>query len=302
MHISDGILEPQWVLFWSIISALFIAFGLRIINKRIREDPSYLPRISLIGAVIFVISVWHIPVPVTGSSSHPVGTPLAAIVIGPFAAVVISAIALFFQAFVAHGGLTTLGANTFSMGVAGAFGGYLVYRLLKNVSPLWFSAGMAGLCGSILTYLVTALQLALSLNPDNVIYYWELYSLGFIPTQLPLAAAEFALTGYALKYIKRTGAHVIDTTGGTDGFAKTAFILMIVIGSLIAAGAYIGYMGGGDMAGVDGTVEANAAKDVVSDSIGIRLMERFGEPAGFALVGITGGLVTGYFWKTGRKT
>ncbi|MBU4454853.1 MAG: energy-coupling factor ABC transporter permease, partial [Euryarchaeota archaeon] len=98
----------------------------------------------------------------------------------------------FFQAFVAHGGLTTLDANTFSMGIVGAFGGYLVYRLLKNVSPLWFSAGMAGLCGSILTYLATALQLALSLNPDNVMYYWELYSLGFIPTQFPLAAAEFA--------------------------------------------------------------------------------------------------------------
>ncbi len=302
MHISDGILEPQWVLFWFAISALFIALGLRIINKRIREDPSYLPRISLIGAVVFVISVWHIPVPVTGSSSHPVGTPLAAIVIGPFATVVISAIALFLQAFVAHGGLTTIGANMFSMGIVGAFGGYLVYRLLKNVSPLWFSAGMAGLCGSILTYLATALQLALSLNPDNVMYYWKLYSLGFIPTQLPLAIGEFALTGYAIKYINQTGAQVIDTARSPDRFAKTAIAMMIVIASLIAAGAYIGYMGGGDMAGVDGTVEANAAPDVVSEGIGVRLMERFGEPVGFALVGITGGLVTGYFWKTGRKT
>jgi len=214
---------------------------------------------------------------------------------------VISAIALFFQVFVAHGGLTTLGANTFSMGVVGGFGGYIVYRFLKNVSPLWFSAGMAGLFGSILTYLATALQLALSLNPDNVMYYWELYSLGFIPTQLPLAAAEFALTGYALKYINQTGAQVIDTKGSPNRFAKTAFVLMIVIVSLIAAGAYIGYIGGRDMAGIDGIVETNAAKNVVSDGIGVRLMERFGEPAGFALVGITGGLVTGYFWKTGRK-
>lgn len=301
MHISDGILTPQWVLFWFVISALFVALGLRIINKRIREDPSYLPRISLIGAVVFVISVWHIPVPVTGSSSHPVGTPLAAIVIGPFATVVISAIALFFQAFAAHGGLTTIGANTFSMGITGAFGGYIVYRLLKNVSPLWFSAGMAGLCGSILTYLATALQLALSLNPDNVMYYWKLYSLGFIPTQLPLAVGEFALTGYAIKYINQTGAQVIDTARSPDRFAKTAIAIMIVIASLIAAGAYIGYMGGGDMAGVDGTVEANAAPDVVSEGIGVRLMERFGEPVGFALVGITGGLVTGFFWKSWRR-
>lgn len=302
MHISDGILEPKWILFWFVISAIFIALGLRIINKRIAADPSYLPRISLIGAVVFVISVWHIPVPVTGSSSHPVGTPLASIIIGPFATVVISAISLFFQSFVAHGGLTTIGANTFSMGIAGAFGGYFVYRLLKNVSPLWFSAGMAGFSGSILTYLATALELALSLNPGNVMHYWKLYSLGFIPTQLPLAFAEFALTGFTIKYISETKAEVMNTTGSTDKFTKTALVCMILITAIIAAGAYIGFLKGDELSGIDGTVEALAAPAAVSTGIGVRLMARLGEPLGFALVGITGGLVTGYFWNCWRKT
>ncbi len=302
MHISDGILEPQWILFWFAVSAIFIALGLRMINNRIRDDPSYLPRISLIGAVVFVISVWHIPVPVTGSSSHPVGTPLAAIIIGPFATVVISAIALFFQAFVAHGGLTTIGANTFSMGVVGALGGYLVYRLLKNISPLWFSAGMAGLAGSILTYLTTALQLALSLNPGNVLYYWKLYSIGFIPTQLPLAFAEFVFTGYVVKYISDTKKEVIDNKACcADTFTKTALVVMILMVSVIAAGAYLGYLKGGNMAGIDGTVESLAAPSAVSGGIGVRLMARLGEPLGFALVGITGGLVTGYYWNFWRK-
>lgn len=302
IHISDGILEPQWILFWYAVSAIFIASGLRIINKRIASDPSYLPRISLIGAVVFVISVWHIPVPVTGSSSHPVGTPLAAILIGPFATTIVSSIALFFQAFVAHGGLTTIGANTFSMGIMGAFGGYFVYRLLKNFTPLWFSAGMAGFAGSILTYLTTALQLAFSLNPDNVTYYWKLYSLGFIPTQLPLAFAEFALTAYAIKYISRTKQELIGAAGhGKDNFTKTALLLMVVIASVIAMGAYVGYLKGGDMAGVDGIVEARAAPGVNPDGIGTRLMARFGEPLGFAFVGITGGLVTGYYWNAWRK-
>lgn len=301
MHISDGILEPQWILFWFVISAIFVALGLRIINKRIKNEPAYLPRISLIGAVVFVISVWHIPVPVTGSSSHPVGTPLAAIIIGPFATVVISSIALFFQAFIAHGGLTTLGANTFSMGIVGAFGGYLVYRLLKNLSPLWFSAGMAGLVGSILTYITTALQLALSLNSENVMYYWKLYSLGFIPTQLPLAFAEFAFTGYVIQYISETKKELIGKANGMDRFTKAALILMILITSVIAAGAYIGYLRGGDMAGVDSTVEGLAAPDAISSGIGVRLMARFGEPLGFAFVGITAGLVTGYFWTELRR-
>ncbi|MCZ7356049.1 MAG: energy-coupling factor ABC transporter permease [Candidatus Methanoperedens sp.] len=297
MHISDGILEPQWIVFWFIISAIFIALGLRMINKRIAADPSYLPRISLIGAVVFVISVWHIPVPVTGSSSHPVGTPLASIIIGPFATVVISAIALFFQAFIGHGGLTTIGANTFSMGVVGAFGGYFVYRILKNISPLWFSAGMAGLVGSILTYVTTALELALSLNPDNVFHFWKLYSMGFIPTQLPLSISEFAFTAYVIKYVFETRAEVLSGDGSRiDRFTKTALALMIIIASVIAAGAYFGYLKGGNMSGTDGSVESLAAPSAYVTGIGVRLMSRLGEPLGFVFVGITGGLVTGYFW------
>ena len=304
IHISDGILEPQWTLFWYAISAIFIALGMRMINKRISSDPSYLPRISLIGAVVFVISVWHIPVPVTGSSSHPVGTPLAAIIIGPFATVVISAIAIFFQTFVGHGGLTTIGANTFSMGIVGTFSGYIVYRMLKNISPLWFSAGMAGFVGSILTYITAALELALSLNPGNVVHYWKLYAMGFIPTQLPLCVAEFAFTGYVIKYISETKPEVVAPADiRLDRFTKTALVLMILITSMLAISAYIGYLRGSDMAGTDGTVGVLAAQGAISNGIGVRLMARFGEPIGFGSVGIIGGLVTGYYWNAlrGRK-
>lgn len=302
LHISDGILEPEWIFFWYVVSILFIALGLRIINKRIKADPVYLPRLSLIGAVVFVISVWHIPVPITGSSSHPVGTPLASIIIGPFAAVVISAIALFFQAFIAHGGLTTIGTNTFSMGIVGAFGGYFVYRLLKNISPLWICAGAAGLVGSILTYMATALQLALSLNPENVIYYWKLYSLGFIPTQLPLAFAEFAFTAYVIKYISETGGmENIQSGCPLDRFTISALLLMVSITSIIAIGAYVGYLGGANMAGTDSTVESRVAPAASPGGIGARLMSVIGEPLGFALVGITGGLFTGYFWSELRR-
>jgi len=296
MHISDGILKPEWVFFWFLITAIFVALGLRIINKRIKEDPVILPRIALLGAVVFVISVWHIPVPVTGSSSHPVGTPMSSIIIGPFATVVISAIALFFQSFVAHGGLTTIGANTFSMGIVGTFGGYFVYRSLKNIFPIWFCAGMAGLIGSILTYITTALQLALSLNPENVIYYWKLYSMGFIPTQIPLAFAEFAFTAYVIKYISQTcSIEQTNISCPLDRFTKIALLLMFSIISIIAIAAYIGYLDGEDMAGIDGIVEKQAAPSASSDGIGIRLMGILGEPLGFALVGITGGLFTGYF-------
>lgn len=158
--------------------------------------------LALLGAAIFVISVWHIPVPVTGSCSHPTGTPLAAMIVGPFATVIISSIALFFQVFLGHGGLTTLGANIMSMAIIGTFTGYFTFRAMRKIgASIWLSAGLGGLVGDLMTYVIAALELALSNNPSNVVTYWGVYALGFLPTQIPLAILEFGFTAVAIQYI-----------------------------------------------------------------------------------------------------
>ena len=134
MHIEDGILEPKWWISWYIVAALFIIPGLIEIKRRVQENLAYKPFLAMVGVAVFVISAMHLPVPVTGSCSHPCGTPLAAIIVGPFATVVLSVIALFFQAvFFAHGGITTIGANTFSMGICGCFAGYFSWKLLRSL-------------------------------------------------------------------------------------------------------------------------------------------------------------------------
>ena len=74
---------------------------------------------------MFVISCVPIPVPFTGTSSHPCGTGIAAVILGPAVTTVVAAIALLLQAlFLGDGGLTTLGANAFAMGVVGAYAGW----------------------------------------------------------------------------------------------------------------------------------------------------------------------------------
>lgn len=202
MHIMDGILSPQWVVLWFTVAIPFLLVGVVKIVRRRREDPTYVPILALMGATVFIMSVWHIPVPVTGSCSHPCGVALSAIIVGPFETVVLAFIALFFQMFLAHGGLTTLGANTVSMGVVGGFSGYGVYLALKKLrAPIWFSAGVAGFVSDIATYLMTAGQLALSLHPDDVMRYWGLFSLGFMPTQIPLAFIEAVITSTVVRYI-----------------------------------------------------------------------------------------------------
>ncbi|MDD1673768.1 MAG: energy-coupling factor ABC transporter permease [Methanomicrobiales archaeon] len=217
MHISDGILSPVWVMVWFFIAFLFLVIGTLKIQKRVDRDPSYLPLLAMMGAAVFLIAVWHIPVPVTGSSSHPVGTPMAAIVIGPFGSVVISFIVLIFHAFLGHGGITTIGANTVSMGVAGSFSGYSLYRILrKGKISIWMAAGLAALVGDLLTYVVTALEFALSLNPNAVLPSWMVYSLMFLPTQLPIALAEFVFTAAIVQYIAQRRPDILVKAGGNS--------------------------------------------------------------------------------------
>jgi cobalt/nickel transport system permease protein len=200
-HIMDGILTPTWIAVWYIIAAAFIIVGTNSISKKRKANPKYMPVLALMGAAVFVISVWHIPVPVTGSSGHPCGTALAAIVIGPFPTAVITAIALFFQLFLAHGGITALGANTASMGIVGGFSGFAVYLVARKLGgSFWLSAGLGGLVGDLLTYATTALQLALNF-PGNTATNWTVYMAGFMPTQIPLAIAEFVFTAVTVQYI-----------------------------------------------------------------------------------------------------
>jgi cobalt/nickel transport system permease protein len=205
MHIMDGILTPFWVAVWFAVALPFLGVGLAKIARKRREDPAYMPMLALMGAIIFILSVWHIPVPVTGSCSHPCGVALSAILVGPFESAVLSFIALFFQMFLAHGGITTLGANTASMGIVGGFLGYAVYLILRKLHvPFWLSAGLGGFLGDLATYVTTAGQLALSLHPGESLQYWGIFSAGFLPTQLPLAIVEFAVTAAVIRYVATT--------------------------------------------------------------------------------------------------
>lgn len=201
MHIEDGILSPQACAVWYGATAAFVVPGIREVKRRVRENLSYKPFLAMVGVAVFVISAMHLPVPVTGSCSHPCGTALAAILIGPFATAVIAAIVLFFQAiFLGHGGITTIGANTFSMGICGGLSGYVLWKVMRAVKcPVWLAAGAAGLVGDLVTYLVAAFELAVSLHGNvPLLRQWMIFFMGYAPTQLPLAVAEAIFTSAVL--------------------------------------------------------------------------------------------------------
>lgn len=202
MHIEDGILSAQSCAAYYAVTAAALVPSVLQIKKKVNENPYYKPLLAMTGVGVFVISAMHLPVPVTGSCSHPCGTPLASIIVGPFATVMISTIVLFFQAiFLGHGGITTIGANTVSMGIMGTFLGYLFWKMFRKFgSPVWLAAGMAGFVGDIVTYLTSALELAIELHGNvPLVRQWMIFFMGYGPTQFPLAIVEAVFTAAVLR-------------------------------------------------------------------------------------------------------
>jgi cobalt/nickel transport system permease protein len=165
------------------------------------------------GAAGFLISCFPIPVPIAGTCSHPCGTPLAAIIAGgPFISVVLGSIALLLQAlFLAHGGISTWGANIVSMAVAGSFVGFGVFILLRKLQvPLAAAAFAAGILGDWATYAVTALELAAALHGN--VTFWEMWGaniIAFAPTQLPLGILEGLFTAGVVLFIQQRRPQIL---------------------------------------------------------------------------------------------
>lgn len=209
MHIMEGYLPLAHAAGWTVAAAPFVIHGVRSIRSFGQEKPDTKLLLGLSGAFAFVLSALKLP-SVTGSSSHPTGAGLGAILFGPGVMAVLGAIVLLFQALLlAHGGLTTLGANTFSMAIMGPWVSYGVYRLARRWrASLAVATFLAAALGDLATYVTTSIQLALAF-PDPVggfvaalVKFLGIFAL----TQVPLAVSEGLLTVVVMNLL-RTHSH-----------------------------------------------------------------------------------------------
>ncbi len=197
MHIMEGFLPVPHSIAWSVVCLPFLAAGIIRIRKTVEFNRKTLLLLAMAAAYAFVLSALKIP-SVTGSSSHPTGTGLGAILFGPTPMAVLGIIVLLFQSLLlAHGGLTTLGANTFSMAIAGPFLAYGVYKLcLKLKVNKLVSVFLGASLGALFTYCVTSAQLAFA-HPAEIggfgASFIKFISI-FAVTQIPLAIIEGLLT------------------------------------------------------------------------------------------------------------
>lgn len=163
MHIMEGFLPPMWAIAWWLIFLPFLGAGIVRLKAIVQEDANQKVLLALCGAFIFVLSALKIP-SVTGSCSHPTGVALAVILFGPSVVAVLGSIVLLFQALLlAHGGLTTLGANGMSMAVIGPIVGYLVWRFTIKLG--WrkdVCVFLVAVIADLTTYFVTSVQLGVA--------------------------------------------------------------------------------------------------------------------------------------------
>ena len=133
MHIPDGFLNLGTVAVTGVVSAGGIANAVRLTGKQLKEKQ--VPIMGVLAAFIFAAQMLNFPI-AGGTSGHFMGAALAAIILGPWAGVLIMSCVLIAQCLIFQdGGLLALGANIFNMGIIGCFSSYIIYKLIIKILP-----------------------------------------------------------------------------------------------------------------------------------------------------------------------
>lgn len=223
MHIMEGFLPPLHAAAWTAVALPFVVAGARNVVRVTQQHPQARLLLATTGAFAFVLSALKLP-SVTGSCSHPTGTGLGAVLFGPSVMALLGTLVLLFQALLlAHGGLTTLGANVFSMAVVGPWMAYGVFKGLRALGgTMTLAVFAAAMLGDLATYLTTSLQLALAF-PDPVSGLagaFAKFAGVFAVTQLPLAISEGLLTVIAVNFLLQYSRDELSDLAFATGGAK----------------------------------------------------------------------------------
>lgn len=224
MHIPDGYLSPATcaTLFGAVVPFWYVA--LRKMKRMLHTQ--LIPLVSLIAAFSFVIMMFNLPLP-GGTTGHAIGVGIAAIVLGPWGAMLAVSTALIIQAVLfGDGGITAIGANCFNMAIAGSLSAYILYRAISGRSPIEsrrrvIAAGVAGYLGVNLAALFAAVEFGV----QPMLYHDASGAPLYAPYPLHIAIpammlghltiagfAEMVLAAGVVAYLQRTEPRLLRTT------------------------------------------------------------------------------------------
>jgi len=233
MHIPDGYLGPTtFIIMYLIMIPIWLYAGYWV-QKSLRSRQ--VPYLALAAAFSFVIMMFNVPVP-GGSSGHAVGSALVAIILGPWAAVVTTSVALLIQCLLfGDGGVTAFGANCFNMGTVIPFVGYYAYKLISGNSAIASNlriaaAAIGGYIGLSVASGVAGFEMGIQPILEHSAAGVPLYMPYGLNVTMPamlldhmlfFSIVELIVTGLAFAYIARNNPEIIfDYKPGMD--KKTA--------------------------------------------------------------------------------
>ena len=133
MHVPDGFLDAPTSAATG--AAAIACVGVSLVRARRELDDRTAPMAGLVAAFIFAVQMLNFPV-ASGTSGHLLGGALAAVLVGPWTAVLCMSTVFIVQCLLfADGGITALGTNIMLMGVTTVLVGWVAFRLLQAVLP-----------------------------------------------------------------------------------------------------------------------------------------------------------------------
>ncbi len=240
MHIPDGFLSVLVSLVFWLLALIGVGYSLKRVNAN-REERQ-IPLMGVLAACIFAGQMLNFSV-TGGTSGHLMGAALAAILLGPEAAVLVMTCVVGVQALVFQdGGLLVLGANIFNMGIVGAFVGHFAYRTTQKLFGqrswgLSLSGFVAGWLAIVAASLMCALQLALSgTSPANI----AVPAMAGIHTLIGVGEGLITAGALALLYAARhdlLADHATSAAGGKAiwGIGLGLAVLLAILSPLASA-------------------------------------------------------------------
>ena len=193
MHLAEGTVPINQALAWCAVAAPVVAWSIRGEQNARRSAASSSVVMAGTTSLLFAVTLLPLPVPVLGATSHICLTPVLALIVGVRRMVWPTFFVLLLHAlFFAHGGVTTLGVNTLTLGVLGPLATVGYWGLLRRLG-FGNALGLAVACcaGDLSVYVADAAVLGLALSDTaSPMTTFTGVVLGFAPVQGPLAVLE----------------------------------------------------------------------------------------------------------------
>lgn len=255
MHLAEGVLPLPQAVGWSIAAAPVLIWSIRGEQLARQEDASSAVMAS-ITSLLFAATLLPLPVPVAGATSHICLTPLFALVVGVRRIVWPTFFVLLLQAlFFAHGGLTTLGVNTLSLGLFGPMVSIGIWKLMQKIgADNAIGFGLACGLGGLSVYIIDAAVLAAALSDVAApITIFVGVLVGFAPVQVPLSVLEAVVSVKIVQLLAKRVSHLIPQTLHKLRKSTVAVTSIVFLG-------FISTQVGCSYEGIDGTVFGEAAE------------------------------------------